>query len=55
MQFVPMFEKATLFSAVFIFIVFGMVGIKYFNFLEAKNKVTKTSINHQQLLINNSL
>ena len=32
-----MFERATAFSAIFIFIVFGIVGLKYLTFMEAKN------------------
>jgi hypothetical protein len=32
-----MFERATAFSAIFIFIVFGIVGLKYLNFMEANN------------------
>ena len=39
-----MFEKATLFSAIFVFITFGIVGIKYFDFLESKNQATKISV-----------
>ena len=43
-----MFEKATAFSAVFIFIIFGIVGIKYLDFLESKNQATETSL-HQSI------
>jgi Tfp pilus assembly major pilin PilA len=34
-----MFERATIFSAVFIFIVFGIIGLKYYQFIEHKNQV----------------
>ena len=47
-----MFEKATLFSAIVVFIAFGIVGIKMFSFYTAKDKTTKTSMNHERLLIN---
>ena len=43
-----MFERATIFSAILAFVMFGMVGVKYFNFLENKNQVTKTSITTEQ-------
>lgn len=33
-----MFERATAFSAIFIFIVFGVVGSKYLNYMEAKTQ-----------------
>ena len=48
-----MFEKATIFSSIFIFTVFGIVGIKYYQFLDAKNQVTQTSISNEQLTSNN--
>ena len=48
LKFNLMFEKATAFSAIFIFIVFGIVGIKYLDFLESKNQATKTSL-HQSI------
>ena len=47
-----MFEKATLFSAIIVFIAFGIVGIKMFSFYTAEDKTTKTSMNQEQLLIN---
>lgn len=39
-----MFERATAFSAIFIFIVFGMLGSKYLNFMEAKAQEASTSV-----------
>jgi hypothetical protein len=39
-----MFERATAFSAIFIFVVFGMIGSKYLNFMEAKNQEAATSL-----------
>jgi hypothetical protein len=33
-----MFERATIFSTIFILIFFGVLGYKYFDFLEAKNQ-----------------
>ena len=34
-----MFERAIIFSAIFIFIVFGIIGLKYYQFIENKNQV----------------
>ena len=48
-----MFEKATLFSAIVVFIAFGIVGIKMFNYFAAKNQITKTSMNYDRVLTNN--
>ncbi len=39
-----MFERATVFSAIIVFILFTIVGVKYFNFLQEKNQVTQTAI-----------
>jgi hypothetical protein len=39
-----MFERATAFSAIFIFIVFGMIGSKYMKFMEAKDQAASTSV-----------
>jgi hypothetical protein len=39
-----MFERATVFSAIFIFIVFGLLGSKYLNFMEAKAQDASTSV-----------
>ncbi|MEN9567619.1 MAG: hypothetical protein RLZZ69_2815 [Cyanobacteriota bacterium] len=39
-----MFERATAFSAIFIFIVFGMIGLKYLNFMEAKSQGDSISV-----------
>ncbi len=33
-----MFERATVFSAIFIFIVFAAIGCKYYQFMEAKSQ-----------------
>jgi hypothetical protein len=33
-----MFERATIFSTIFIFIFFAILGYKYFDFVEAKNQ-----------------
>jgi hypothetical protein len=33
-----MFERATIFSTIFIFVFFGVLGYKYFEFVEAKNQ-----------------
>ena len=49
-----MFEKATLFSAIVVFIAFGIVSIKAFNYFAAKNQITKTSTNQEQLPSDNS-
>ncbi|MEL6580814.1 MAG: hypothetical protein AAFQ14_13775 [Cyanobacteria bacterium J06621_12] len=39
-----MFERATVFSAIFIFIAFGMIGSKYLDFMEAKSQGGSTSV-----------
>ncbi|MCC0179693.1 hypothetical protein I4641_22355 [Waterburya agarophytonicola K14] len=53
MSFIPMFEtmfeRATVFSATLLFVIMGIVGVKYFNFLDSKTQVTKTSMDYQQL------
>lgn len=36
-----MFERATIFSTIFIFIFFGMLGLKYHQFIEHKNQVSQ--------------
>ena len=46
-----MFEKATAFSAILTFVIFAIAGVKYFDFLETKNQVTKTSFIQHQLAI----
>ena len=38
MVFKTMFERATAFSAVFVFIVFSVVGKKYLNFMQAESQ-----------------
>lgn len=38
-----MFERATAFSAVVCLIVFGILGNKYLEFMEAKNTANSTS------------
>ena len=38
-----MFERATIFSSVFIFIFFSVIAWKYFAFVETKNQVTLAS------------
>jgi hypothetical protein len=45
-----MFERATIFSSIFIFIFFGILGHKYFDFIEAKNQANPaaTSITSSQ-------
>jgi hypothetical protein len=46
-----MFERATIFSSIFIFIFFGILGHKYFDFIEGKNQTnpaTATSITSSQ-------
>jgi hypothetical protein len=42
-----MFERATVFSAIFIFIFFGMIGSKYLNFMEAKNQEASTVVGNR--------
>jgi len=37
-----MFERATVFSAVLFFIMFAFVGLKYHQYVEARNKPTPT-------------
>lgn len=39
-----MFERAALFSALFAFILFGVVGMKYLEFMEAKNQADSTAV-----------
>ncbi len=43
-----MFERATVFSALVFFILFGILGMKYFDFLEAKNQPEPTSVTSSQ-------
>ena len=43
-----MFERATAFSAIFIFIVFGIAGSKYLNFMEARSEGGSTSATSSQ-------
>ena len=43
-----MFERATAFSAIFIFIVFGLVGQKYLDFMEARSQGGSTPITSTQ-------
>ncbi|BAZ43067.1 hypothetical protein NIES4102_00630 [Chondrocystis sp. NIES-4102] len=38
------FERATIFSSVFVFILFGIVGLKYYHSLEGKKQASTTSI-----------
>ena len=40
-----MFERATIFSALFILIFFGVLGTKYLEFMVAKDSVTPASVN----------
>jgi hypothetical protein len=49
-----MFERATVFSTILISLIFGIIGLKYLDFIESKNQLTKTSINYEQQLINHS-
>lgn len=44
MIFNTMFERAAIFSAIFIFIVFGILGIKYLDFMEAKVLGNSTAV-----------
>jgi hypothetical protein len=39
-----MFERATAFSAIFIFIIFGMIGLKYLNLMEVKSQGDSISV-----------
>lgn len=39
-----MFERATAFSAVLIFLIFGIVGLKYLDFLETKTQSVSTAV-----------
>lgn len=43
-----MFERATAFSAVVCLIVFGILGNKYLEFMEAKNQTDSTPITSTQ-------
>ncbi len=43
-----MFGRATLFSALVFFILFGILGMKYFDFLEAKNQQEPSSLTSSQ-------
>ncbi|MGL4881633.1 MAG: hypothetical protein ACRC8K_11265 [Waterburya sp.] len=49
-MFKTMFERATIFSSIFIFIFFGILGHKYLKFVEAKNQTNPaaTSITSSQ-------
>lgn len=38
-----MFERATIFSALLVLIFFGVLGIKYVEFMEAKSQANSTS------------
>jgi hypothetical protein len=38
-----MFERATIFSTIFILIFFSVLGYKYFDFLEAKNQANSAT------------
>ena len=40
-----MFERATIFSALVILILFGVLGTKYLEFMVAKDSATPTSVN----------
>lgn len=41
-MFNTMFERATVFSAVLLLLFLGIVGMKYFKFLETKNQLHQT-------------
>ncbi|MGB5633672.1 MAG: hypothetical protein WBM86_12975 [Waterburya sp.] len=43
-----MFERATIFSALFIFISFGILGLKYLESMEAKAQGDSTSVTSTQ-------
>ena len=43
LMFNTMFERATVFSATLLFVLLGVVGIKYFKFLDAKDRATQSS------------
>ena len=43
-----MFERATVFSAIFIFIVFGIIGLKYLDLMEARNQDDSTAVTTSQ-------
>ena len=43
-----MFERATAFSAIFIFIVFSILGSKYLNYMEAKIQADSNPITSSQ-------
>ncbi len=43
-----MFERATIFSTLVLFILFGFIGIKYFDFIEAKNQQSPSSVTSLQ-------
>lgn len=40
-----MFERATIFSALIVLIIFGILGTKYLEFMVAKDSATPTSAN----------
>jgi|GEM_PF-2797822 len=46
-----MFERATIFSAIFIFIFFGIVGVKYLSFIKSREQATKISFVVNQKLV----
>lgn len=41
-MFETMFERATVFSAILVFLIFGFVSKKYFQIVEARNQDTPT-------------
>jgi len=43
-----MFERATVFSAIFIFIVFGIIGQKYLDFMKARSQGGSSPITSTQ-------
>ena len=39
-----MFERAAIFSALFMFIIFGILGMKYLDFMVSKAQVNPTTV-----------
>ena len=48
MVFNIMFERATAFSAIFVFVAFSIASMKYIEFMEAKNQSDSPSVTSSQ-------
>lgn len=48
MVFKTMFERATAFSAIIVFVLFGIVGTKYLDFMKAQSQDRLDSVTSSQ-------